>query len=349
MGVQMRRTDRLFGMMLRLRSGRVVTATELAAAFEVSQRTVYRDMETLSALGVPVYAEQGRGGGYRLLEGYFLPAISFSQEEAVSLLLGLAVLERMRSRPFAAHLETAQAKLLAAMPTHLSDRLARSRNYLGVERSAEDAFHRELAEPALPEQPTEQEQRAIDTFLRALLDGMTVRLTYRSPYRPTTDDVTAIPHGLFWDRDRWYLVGDRLDPSSGRRLWRADRVQAIRAHDRRAADDGAFDIQPMLGRAWLAGAMAQWAQESPVRIRLSPRQADLLQRDWYYQHAQFEPCPTGEVIVRFGQDRVEAVMELLRWLGPGAELLEPAEWRAILVDDLQEMLRIYQETPQASQ
>src|SRR5687767_1906482 len=120
----MRRTDRLLGIMLKLRAGRVVTAAELARQFEVSQRTVYRDMETLSVLGVPVYAEQGRRGGFRLLEGYFLPAISFSQAEAVSLVLGLTVLERMRSRPFTAGLETASAKLLAAMPQHLSERLA---------------------------------------------------------------------------------------------------------------------------------------------------------------------------------------------------------------------------------
>jgi predicted DNA-binding transcriptional regulator YafY len=345
----MRRTDRLLGMMLKLRSGRVVPATELAAQFEVSQRTVYRDMETLSALGVPVYAEQGRKGGFRLLDGYFLPAISFTQAEAVSLLLGLAVLERMRSRPFAASLETAASKLLAAMPRHLSERLAEAATFLGVERSAEDAFHRELAEPPLPDPASAAEQHAIDTFLQALLDGTNVALDYRSPYRPASDTITAVPRGLFWDRDRWYLVGDRLEPAPGRRIWRADRVLAIRTIERPTDATPPFDVQPLLGRAWLAGAMDQWADDAPVRIRLSRTQVDLLRADWYYRHARYDELPDGAVVIRFGQDRQSVVLELLRWLGPGAELLEPAEWRAAIRDDLRRMLKMYQEEGSPSQ
>jgi predicted DNA-binding transcriptional regulator YafY len=339
----MRRTDRLLGMMLKLRSGRVVPATELAKQFEVSQRTVYRDMEALSALGVPVYAEQGRRGGFRLLEGYFLPAISFTQAEAVSVLLGLAVLGRMRSRPFAAGLETAAAKLLAAMPRNLSERLATTEAFLGVERSAEDAFHRELAEPPLPDPASPAEQHAIDTFLQALLDGTNVVLDYRSPYRQASDTIVAVPRGLFWDRDRWYLVGDRLEPAPGRRLWRADRVLAIRAIDRQADEVPAFDIQNLLGRAWLTAAMDQWAIDAPVRISLTSAQAELLRTDWYYRHARFEASQDGKVTIRFGQDRKSVVMELLRWLGPGAELLEPVEWRAAFRDDLRQMLSVYQE------
>ncbi len=339
----MRRTDRLLGIMLRLRSGRVVTAAELATQFEVSQRTLYRDMETLSSLGVPVYSEQGRNGGFRLLDGYFLPAISFSQAEAVSLLLGLAVLERMRSRPFAAGLETAVAKMLAAMPGHLSKQLANAGTFLGVERSAEDAFHRELAEPPLPDPASAAEQRAIDGFLKALLDGANVSLEYQSPYRQSIASATVVPRGLFWDRDRWYLVGDRLEPAPGRRLWRADRVLAIHEVDRRSAGAERFDIQEMLGREWLADAMNQWAEDAPVRIRITRSQADLLHADWYYRHAQYEERPDGDVVIRFGQDRQAVVMELLRWIGPGAELLEPPEWRAAFVNDLQQMLSVYSE------
>lgn len=337
----MRRTDRLLGIMLALRSGRIVTASELAARFETSQRTVYRDMETLSALGVPVYAEQGRRGGFRLLEGYFLPAVSFSQEEAVSLVLGLALLERMRARPFAAGLETASAKLLAAMPRHLSERLTSAATFLGVERSAEDAFHREHAEPPLPDQASVAEQCAIDTFLLALLNRERVAFDYRSPYRGKTTSVLASPRGLFWDRDRWYLVGDRVEPASGRRLWRADRVLAIRSIASNI-DDDAFDIQEMLGRAWLADAMMQWAAEAPVRIKVTAEQAERLRGDWYYQHARFE-TDTDSTVVTFGQDRKDVVVELIRLLGPGAELLEPVEWRAAIRDDLVEMLAIYGE------
>src|SRR5690606_39437168 len=64
------RAARLISIVLLLQSRETVTAGELARELEVSERTVYRDMEALSAAGVPVYAEQGRGGGYRLVGGY---------------------------------------------------------------------------------------------------------------------------------------------------------------------------------------------------------------------------------------------------------------------------------------
>lgn len=67
----MQRFDRVLGILLFLRSKQSVSAAELARHFEVSVRTIYRDLETLSAVGVPLYAERGRQGGVRLLQGYF--------------------------------------------------------------------------------------------------------------------------------------------------------------------------------------------------------------------------------------------------------------------------------------
>src|SRR5687768_16722034 len=103
----MNRFDRALGILLHLRSGERCSAAALAARFEVSARTIYRDLDVLSALGVPVYAERGRGGGIRLMPGYFLPPITFSTEEAVSLVLAVTLLRGMAGRPFAGDLETA--------------------------------------------------------------------------------------------------------------------------------------------------------------------------------------------------------------------------------------------------
>ena len=98
----MNRLDRALAILLLLRSGKTASAVDLARRFEVSSRTIYRDIERLGAIGVPVYAEMGRAGGYRLMEGYFLPPVMFSVGEAISLVLGLASLRRLRARPFAA-------------------------------------------------------------------------------------------------------------------------------------------------------------------------------------------------------------------------------------------------------
>ena len=93
------RFDRILGVLLFPRSGHVVSATDLARRFAVSTRTIHRDLKTLEAVGVPVYAERGCEGGFRLVEGYFLPPLMFAPGEAIALLLGLTLLRRPRARP----------------------------------------------------------------------------------------------------------------------------------------------------------------------------------------------------------------------------------------------------------
>src|SRR4051794_25257718 len=98
----MNRFDRILGILLLLRGGKSISADDLARRFEVSRRTIYRDMDTLSGLGVPVYAERGSAGGYQLLEGYFLPPLMFTTGEAISVILGLTLWRSLQERPLLA-------------------------------------------------------------------------------------------------------------------------------------------------------------------------------------------------------------------------------------------------------
>lgn len=340
----MSRFDRILAILLLLRGGRGMTAAEMARRLEVSTRTVYRDVETLSALGVPVYAARGQGGGFRLLPGYFLPPVTFSQGEAISLLLGLALLRSLRATPFAAQRETAEHKLLAAVPDALRAILAHAQQVIAVEAVPRDAFHPKRAashDSSAPAPPDTSESAVVEVYLQAVLERTTVHLRYGSPYRAAADTVLVDPAGLFWDRDHWYLVGTVNDMRPLPRLWRADRVLAITPHSRPARIQARFDIRDYLGRGWLRTAMMEWTEQSPVSIRLSRRQAERLQQDWYYGHASFRPLAADEVLMTFGEDDRGAVLALLRWLGPGAELIAPKEWRAVIRDEVLALYHTY--------
>lgn len=339
----MRRWDRLLGILLQLSSGDTVSAVALAARFGVSLRTIYRDADALSALGVPIFSQQGRGGGFKLLPGYLLPPIMFSEEEAVSLMVGLSALRTLRTQPFAAELAVAEAKLLAAVPRRLRETLLDLPRTVGFERAAPTAFH--LRPTDSHEMDTaaarEKERNAIDAFLRAILRHADVSFDYWSPTRPGTRTYVAAPVGMFADRNKWYLLGRLIGNGHELRTWRADRVLAIRTFGGARRDGPVFDVREYLDRAWLGAAIAQWSRERPVRITMLPQQAERLQLDWYYQHASFMPEMDGRVTMSFGNARQDIVVELLRWLGPGAELIEPAEWRDALVMELAQMLSVY--------
>src|SRR5262249_4044336 len=143
------------------------------------------------------------------------------------------------------------------------------------------------------------------------------------------------------DRDRWYLVGARETKPDAPGLWRADRVTAIALDTLTVASPPAFDVRALLGRRWLGTAMAEWAQHSPVRIRVAQKQADRLRPDWLYRHAGYEPMSDDATLVTIGEDDPAYFLELIRWLGPGAELLEPVAWRGLLRAELAAMLDTY--------
>jgi predicted DNA-binding transcriptional regulator YafY len=311
----------------------------------VSTRTIYRDIETLCGVGVPIYAEAGREGGYRLVEGYFLPPITFTVGEATSLLTGLALLDRLRAKPFAAELETSAHKLLAVVPDALRNILSHAQAVIGFEAIPDDIFHpeRERKTNASVALDTDAlEAQAITVFLQCIFDQHAVKLQYHSPYGRPNDTQIVAPYGILWDRDRWYLIGQRFATGLETGLWRADRVVSIApAHPLENRE--VFQIEDLLNRRWLDTAMTKWAAMSPVVIRMTRHQAERLKRDWYYGHAKFEEVGADHLTMTFGENNQHFVFELLRWLGPGAELIEPQGWREAFQDDIRAILAAYEE------
>ncbi|QSO54672.1 YafY family transcriptional regulator [Alicyclobacillus curvatus] len=341
----MNRLERMFGILLQLYGGKAVTASYLGMRFEVSSRTIYRDVELLSELGVPIYAERGRIGGFKLMDGYYLPPLMFTKGEAVSLLLGLTLLGNLKIKPFSADIELARKKLLASVPGPIKAALQHSEKVIGFESQPRDAFHPEPDVTTL-DGPHEshsdsRETETVNTYLQAIFESAAVRMRYRSPYRNQTEEFYVHPLGLFYDRHHWYLVGQNV--RAGTRVWRSDRVIEMEEHRVPSTDRPEFDVRQFLDRKWLNSAMNQWQERAPVKIRVTPEQAEKLMQDWYYAHAKYDQMDDGTVVITYGEDNVSLAMELLRWLGPGAELLEPREWRQIAYDELKSMLNVYEE------
>lgn len=109
----MNRIDRLMGILTVLQSKKFVPAEKISEKFSISIRTVYRDIKALTEIGVPVSFENGRG--YFIVQGYFLPPVSFTNEEANALILMGAVAQRFSDKSIKKHYETALNKVTAVM------------------------------------------------------------------------------------------------------------------------------------------------------------------------------------------------------------------------------------------
>ena len=116
----MNRIDRLLAIVLQLQAKRRQRAEDLAATFEVSKRTIYRDMLALAESGVPLISEPGKG--YSLVEGYFLPPLSFSTDEALMLLIGSDFAAQNFDAQYHSAALTANRKISAVLPAKLQDR-----------------------------------------------------------------------------------------------------------------------------------------------------------------------------------------------------------------------------------
>jgi len=328
--------ERALAILLLLTRRRLFAASELAARFEVSVRTIYRDIDRLIALGIPVEAERGAEGGFRLSGDYLSPPIALNRVETTALLVALTFVRGLETTPLKGDLEAAEAKLLAALPKAARDILANGPSIVGIERPPHDIFHG----PRPPDRPDEH-QAVVDTFLDGILAQRRVEMTHRNPKRTSERVHEVEPHGLLWDRDLWYLVGRSLEAGEIR-MWRADRVRTIKVTGMAFRPMQEFDVRTLLGRQWLESAMRTWEKRNEAcRIRMSADAATKLRRDWYYRHAAYLEGDDGRVVMSWPETDPETVLPLVRWLGADAEILEPASLREKLRCELDVMRLAY--------
>ena len=128
--------ERALAILLLLTRRRLYPASDLAQRFEVSVRTIYRDIDRLISLGIPIEAERGAEGGFQLSGDYLSPPIALDRRETTALLVALTLVRGLETTPLKSDLETAEAKLLAALPKGAREILANGPSIVGIARAA---------------------------------------------------------------------------------------------------------------------------------------------------------------------------------------------------------------------
>lgn len=308
------RADRLVSLVLLLRQHGRLSAEALARELEVSTRTVLRDIEALSAAGVPVYAERGRHGGFALLPGFRTELTGLNHDEALALLVAGS---RRGAEAFGlgSALASALLKVVDALPASSRTTAARAAERLLVEPGT-DLLARRADTDDVPGAVTAAVRRAV-------LAGLRLRLHYAAAGQ-APDWRTVDPVGLVTVRGRAYLLAAR---SGEDRTYRLSRVLAAEVLDEPAQRPESVD----LGRAWLDRSARFRAGDHQVAVSVRVRAA---RRDELVGTAL---TVAGEQADADGWLRVEATFqdpqhaEWAVWqLGVDAEALSPPWLRTAL-------------------
>ncbi|MCX4747833.1 WYL domain-containing protein [Kitasatospora sp. NBC_01287] len=307
------RADRLLSLLLLLQNRGPLTAPVLAAELEVSVRTVYRDVEALGAAGVPVLAERGPAGGYRLVEGYRTRLTGLTDAEAGSLFLAGAP-GPARDLGLGATLAAAQLKVQAALPGPLADRA----------RRVQERFHLDAPAWFREADPVPW----LGEIARAVWEQRVLRCDYRRWRGEVRRELRAL--GLVLKSGIWYLVAAPGDGGAPR-TYRVSRFLTVELTEEVFERPAGFDL-PAYWTESNERLTAMFYQGS-AELRISPDAAQLLPARFGAAGAralESAGAPEADGWLRVDlpiETLAVAVGDLLR-LGAAAEVLGPPELRA---------------------
>ncbi|MGW6295516.1 helix-turn-helix transcriptional regulator [Streptomyces sp. NPDC055058] len=321
------RAARLIKMVLLLQSRPSMTAAELARELEVSERTVTRDAQALSEAGVPVYADRGRAGGYRLIGGYRTRLTGLARGEAEALFLS-GVPGALREMGLEDAASAARLKVSAALLPSLRD----------ASRTAAQRFHLDapnwFREPRTPE------------LLPAVADAVWDDRLIIARYRRGEDQVERRlePYGLVLKAGVWYLCA-RVAGQGSFRVYRIDRFTAVQAAGERFERAADFDLPAFweeraeqFARSILRARVV--VRLSPEGVRRLPHAVDPLSAREALAEAD-APDEAGWVRVTLPVESEEVAHTQLTALGAGAEVLEPSSLRERFAEEAARLAELY--------
>lgn len=179
------KSQRLMELLLTVNRRKKFTVKELATQFGVSSRTILRDLQELSELGVPLYSEVGPHGGYQVLSERVLPPIAFTEGEAVAIFFASHALRHYSALPFEAETDSLLTKFYAYLPTDVKDRIDEMKNRVNFR---------------IP--PRDHKPAHLRLLLDAAITGQTLRIEYESRSGSSIRDIR--PLGIYAERGFWY-------------------------------------------------------------------------------------------------------------------------------------------------
>lgn len=300
----MNRIDRLSAILIQLQSRRLVKAQDIADRFTISLRTVYRDIKALEASGVPIIGEAGQG--YSLMEGYRLPPVSFTHEEAMAFLTAEKMMDKLADAGVKDAFRSSMYKIRAVLRTAEKDLLENIEGGIEVLR--------------MKELPTiNPDLRIQSTVLTSLASRKAVNMQYFSHYKREATSRIIEPLGLFYMAGYWHLIA-YCQMRKDYRDFRLDRISGLSLTDTPFTKTH-ISLQEYLKKEQSSQPL------TPITIRIHKQYLHYLGDQKYYMGLVSEKECGDEFELSF---MTPSCMGFVRWVimfGDLATIVTPVELR----------------------
>ena len=210
----MNKFDRIISILIQLQSRKIVRAQDIAERFEISLRTVYRDIRTLEKAGIPIISEAGVG--YSIMPGYHLPPVMFSEDEATAMVTAEKLVEKMADRSTVDQFRSAMFKIKSVLRSDEKETVENLNDHIEVYR-----------QPWSNEPATFSGMPAI---LKAIREKKVINILYRAGYNDQQTRRELEPIGIYFSSENWYLIA-YCKLRKAYRNFRLDRIQDLRLTD----------------------------------------------------------------------------------------------------------------------
>ncbi|MGM0877515.1 MAG: helix-turn-helix transcriptional regulator [Bacillota bacterium] len=313
------KSQRLIEILMTINSRRKFTIRELTEQFQVSKRTILRDLQELSELGVPLYSELGVYGGYRLLNDRMLPPIHFTEKEAAALFFVSESLRNYRKLPFETEIETALKKFYHYLPPDSQAQIDRLRSKIMFFVPT-----RQLETPFLAE------------LLEAAIDQYIVTITYESENGKSKRDIQCI--GVYTMNGFWYCPAYCFQ-SQQYRVFRVDRIQSLvpTKDQSKKMDMDQFQIKD-----WVH--LDDGEQELELSVLLTQRGVLKCKSDvWLSEGLIIHQDGSGRIQRKMAFSYVPWVVQYMIGCGSEAIVKQPTIVRELIIKQIEEIRNIYME------
>lgn len=297
-------------------------AKSIAAELEVTERTVYRDLQALEFAGVPWFYD-AEEQSYRVRADYRFPVPNLTEDELIGQAVATAITKASGLNVAGTAAPTTH-KIAAASDDDAKQLLADTEQVVCV-------LGLQLVDHS-------RHQETIQKVQRALIQQQRINGTYTSPYEPKPVELHLNPIRLCLIKNAWYLIAQTVGDDKPRtyRIARFDRLEVL---SEAATVPDTFDLKAYFGNAW---AVFRGTESFEVRIRFLPDAAKIVTETQWHATQRAAPLPDGSVVLSFQIDGLEEICNwLLGWAGR-AEVLEPKELRKMVADKLRSGLALNQ-------